>query len=137
RGGGGGGGEGGGGGAGGRGGGGGAERHEKDRGEEREAHPSESTAARGLLGLRFELVADAEPRLDERVRRRVAVDLLAEAADEDVDGPVARRVAPAPHPLQRLVARGHAPGPDPERVQATKPGPRPSVSAAPEAPRHH
>src|SRR4051794_38006823 len=62
-----------------------------------------------LLGLlvfvdRLELVADSVARLDERVPWRVAVDLVAQPPHEDVDGPVAMRLAPAPDPLQQLVA---------------------------------
>ena len=39
--------------------------------------------------------------------RRAAVDLLAHLPDEDVDGAVAVRLAPAPHPLEqnRVVSR--------------------------------
>src|SRR5207253_6156703 len=61
-------------------------------------------------GLRdgLELVADAVARLDERVPRRAPVDLLAQAAHEDVDRAVAVRLAAAPQLLQKLVARGDA-----------------------------
>src|SRR5947208_3473398 len=55
-----------------------------------------------LLQLGLELVADAEAGLDERMLRRVAVDLLTQAPHEDVDGAVAVRLAPAPDLLQQL-----------------------------------
>src|SRR3954462_12057340 len=45
-----------------------------------------------LFEFGLDLVAAAEPRLDERVRRRRLVDLLAEAANEDVDGAVTMRL---------------------------------------------
>src|ERR687888_579435 len=70
-----------------------------------------------LLRHRLELVADAVARLDEGVPRRAAVDLLAHLADEDVDGAVAVRLAPAPNALQQLVARDHPAALQRERVQ--------------------
>src|SRR5438105_3900991 len=62
------------------------------------------TGRRPVLAHGFELVADAVPRLDERVLRRTAVDLLPEPADEHVDRPVAVRLAPSPELLEQLVA---------------------------------
>src|SRR6478672_11297953 len=58
-----------------------------------------------LLELRFglELVAHAVARLDERVPRCLAVDLVAQLAHEDVDGAVAVPLAPAPQLLEQLV----------------------------------
>src|SRR5262249_43238328 len=63
----------------------------------------------GLAAVRngLEPVADAVAGLDERVVWRDAVDLVAEAPDEDVDGPIAVRLASPPDPLQELIARGH------------------------------
>ena len=62
-----------------------------------EAAPrAESEAGEGLLSLRLEAVADAVARLDERVPRRAAVDLLPQAANADVDRAVAVRRASAP-----------------------------------------
>src|SRR5439155_4118705 len=60
--------------------------------------------ARRLLWHRLELVADAVAGLDERVARRSMVDLLAQAADADVDGAVAVGRAAAPDPLQQLIS---------------------------------
>src|SRR4051794_11641554 len=57
-----------------------------------------------LLRFGLEFVADAEARLDERVLRRRAVDLLAQTTNEHVDGSVAMCFAPPPHLLQQLVA---------------------------------
>ena len=71
-----------------------------------------------------ELVADAVARLDERVRRGARVDLLAQLADEDVDGAVAVRGAPAPDPLQQLVAGEHAALVERERVDEPELGRR-------------
>src|ERR1700722_7404538 len=71
----------------------------------------------GLLELGLELVADAEARLDERVARRDPVDLLAQAADEDVDGAVAVGLAPPPDLLQQLVPGDDAPAVEGEGVQ--------------------
>src|SRR2546429_6329473 len=65
----------------------------------------------------LELVADAVARLDERVTRRSAVDLVAEAADEGVDGAVPMQLAAAPDPLQQLVACRHAAAVEGERVE--------------------
>src|SRR5256885_12379497 len=62
----------------------------------------------GCLSHRLQPVADAVPRLDERVRGCRPVDLLAEATDEDVYRPVAMRLAAAPQLLQQLVARDDA-----------------------------
>src|SRR5204863_5959195 len=59
------------------------------------------------LGDGLELVADAVARLDERMARRDAVDLVAQPPDEDVDGPVPVCFPPAPDLLQQLVASGH------------------------------
>src|SRR2546421_8541110 len=73
--------------------------------------------SRWLLRYGVELVAHAVARLDERVPRRAAVDLLAHLADEDVDGAVAVRLAPAPDALQKLVARHDPPALQGERVQ--------------------
>src|SRR5207302_4069643 len=69
--------------------------------------PIEAEIHRGRWLFRFglELVADSVARLDERVPWRAAVDLLAQTADEDVDGAVAVRLAPTPELLQQLVAR--------------------------------
>src|SRR4029078_4603816 len=75
-----------------------------------------------LLGCRFELVADAVARLEERVPRRAAVDLLAELADEDVDRPVPVGRAAAPDALQQLVARQDPTGLQGERVGEAKLG---------------
>src|SRR4026208_544549 len=52
-----------------------------------------------------ELVADAVARVDEVVPRGATVDLLAQLADEDVDGAVAVRRATPPHALEQLVPR--------------------------------
>jgi hypothetical protein len=52
------------------------------------------------LGYGFELVADAVACLNERVAGCRRVDLLAEPADEDVDGAVAVRFAPPPELLK-------------------------------------
>src|SRR5918999_2605340 len=54
-----------------------------------------------LLGL--ELVSHPVARLDEGVLRCATVDLLAQLADEDVDGAVAMPLAPAPELLEQLV----------------------------------
>src|SRR5436190_18539703 len=85
---------------------------------------AEVTGAVGSLRLGLKLVADAEPRLDERVPRRLAVDLLPQPADEDVDGAVAVRLAPAPHLLQQLVAGDDAAAVERERVQQLELGRR-------------
>ena len=69
------------------------------------------------LELGLELVADAEPRLDERMRRRLAVDLLAQPPHEDVDGAVAVRLATAPHLLEQLVACHDAAAVERQRVE--------------------
>src|SRR5204862_7000577 len=70
-----------------------------------------------LLRSRLELVADAVARLDERVPRRAAVDLLAHLADEDVDGAVAPRLPAAPHALEQLVPRDDAAALQRQRVE--------------------
>ena len=57
---------------------------------------------------RLQAVPDAVARLDERVRGGDPVDLVAQAADEDVDGAVAMGLAAAPDRLQQLVAGGDA-----------------------------
>ena len=74
-------------------------------------------APRELLRLGFQLVADAVPRVDEGVARRAPVHLLAELADEDVDGPVAMRRAASPDALEQLVTGEHAALLTGERVQ--------------------
>jgi len=68
------------------------------------------------LRLGLEPIPDAEARLDERVNRRAAVDLVPELPDEDVDGAVAIRVAAAPEPLQQLVASDDATALERERL---------------------
>src|SRR5688572_732963 len=70
----------------------------------------------GLLRGWIELVADAVAGLDEGVRRGARVDLLTQFPDEDVDGAVPVRCAPAPYPLQQLVAGEHAALVERERV---------------------
>ena len=72
----------------------------------------------------FELVADAEARLDERVLRRVAIDLLPQPADEDVDRAVAVGLTAAPDLLQQLVARDDAATVERERVEEPELGRR-------------
>src|SRR5205085_11347753 len=72
---------------------------------------------RRLLRHCVELVAHAVARLDERVARGPAVDLLAHLADEDVDGAVAVGLAAAPDALQQLVARDDPPALEGERIQ--------------------
>jgi len=62
--------------------------------------------------------------VDEGVARRAAVHLLAELADEDVDGSIAVRRAPPPHALEQLVAREHAPLLPRERVEQAELGRR-------------
>ena len=98
-----------------------------------------------ILRNRLEPVPDAVARLDERVRGRAPVDLLAQAADEDVDRPVAVRLATAPQLLQQLVAGDDAAAVERELVQEPelgrrqlgalrrrrRPGPRAGRSAAP------
>ena len=73
---------------------------------------------------RFELVADAVARLDERVARCGPVDLLAEPANENVDGAVAVRLTPPPKLLQQLVARRHAAGVERQLVEQPELGRR-------------
>lgn len=60
--------------------------------------------ARLLLRERLELVADPVARVDERVARRPAIDLVAKTPDKDVDRPVAVRLPAAPDLLEQLVA---------------------------------
>ena len=113
-----------------------------------EAVVSDSLPGRsGVCRLRHRLqpVADAVARLDERVGRRLAVDLLAQAAHEDVHGPVAMRLAPAPELLQQLVAGDDAAAIERELVEEAelrrrqlgargrrrRPAPRAGRSAAP------
>src|SRR5206468_10631559 len=79
-------------------------------------------AGRLILRDRLELVADAVARLDEGVPTGTTVDLLAQAADEDVDGPIAVRLAAAPELLQQLVACGDAAAVDRELVEEAEPG---------------
>jgi hypothetical protein len=69
-----------------------------------------AAGADALLGLGLELVADAVARLDERVARGAPIDLLAQLANEHVDGSVAMRRPAAPDALEELVAREHATG---------------------------
>src|SRR5438105_1847166 len=77
-----------------------------------------------LLRDGVELVADPVARLDERVPRRAAVDLLAHLADEDVDGAVAVGLAPAPDALEELVAGHDAASLERERVEEPELGRR-------------
>ena len=56
----------------------------------------DASVSRSLLGDGLELVPHAVPRLDERVARGALVDLLAQAADEDIHRAVAMRLATAP-----------------------------------------
>src|SRR5262249_60645760 len=67
-----------------------------------------SAVADGRLRRRLESVSDAVARLDERVLGGAAIHFVAQAADEDVDGPVAMRLAPTPQLLEQLVARDDA-----------------------------
>src|SRR3954469_21416425 len=60
------------------------------------------------LGYGLEAVADAVAGLDEGVAWGAPVDLLAQAADEDVDGAVAAGLAAAPQLLEELVSRDDA-----------------------------
>src|SRR4029077_7575472 len=75
---------------------------------------------RSGLRHRFEPVADAVARLDEGMRRRLAVDLLAQAAYENVHCAVAVRLPPAPELLQQLVARDDTAAIESELVEETK-----------------
>ena len=63
-------------------------------------------------------------------RRRVAVDLLAQAAHEHIDRTVAMRLAPPPHFLQQLVARDDATAVERERVEQLELGRRQLGAAA-------
>src|SRR5689334_10276044 len=76
-----------------------------------------AAAAQPLLLNRLELVADAVARLDERVPRRDAVDLVPQAPDEDVDRPVAMSFPAAPDPLQELVAGRHPTPVEGQRIE--------------------
>src|SRR5262249_55304039 len=76
-----------------------------------------SAVADRRLRRRFQPIPDAVAGLDERVPWRTAGDLVAQAADEDVDGPVAMRLAPAPELLEELVARDDATALERELVQ--------------------
>src|SRR5581483_4313637 len=80
--------------------------------------------ARLVFRYGFELVADAVARLDEGVPGRAAVDLLAQPAHEDVDRPVAMRLAAAPELLQQLVPRRDAAAVEGELVQEPELGRR-------------
>ena len=74
-------------------------------------HPAtglEGALLGGCFGDRFDLVAHAVARVDERVLRGAPVDLLAKLAHEHVHGPVAVGRPTAPDALQELVARKHA-----------------------------
>src|SRR4029079_14696036 len=62
----------------------------------------------GLLGLWLELVTDAVARLDERMPRRPAIDLVAQASDEDIDRTVPMRLPSPPELLLQFVARDDA-----------------------------
>src|SRR5204862_7731085 len=77
-----------------------------------------------LLLDRLEAVADAVARLDERVLRRAAVDLVPQAADEHVDGAVAVGLAAAPDLLQQLVAGRDAAALERELVEEAELGRR-------------
>src|SRR5207237_646630 len=77
---------------------------------------------RPVLRHGFELVADAVARLDERVPRCAAVDLLAQAAHEDVDRPVAMRLAASPELLEQLVPGGDAAAVERELVEKAELG---------------
>src|SRR5581483_12040912 len=76
-----------------------------------------ASSSDSLLRLGLELVADAEARVDERVARRRAVDLLAQPPHEDIDRAIAVRLPATPHLLQELVAGHDAPAVERERVQ--------------------
>src|SRR5512146_2362856 len=89
-----------------------------------------------LLRFRFELVAHAEARLDERVPRGVPVDLLAQPPNEHVDRAVAVRLASPPHLLQQLVARDDTTAVESERVEELELGWR-QLGAAPVDERLH
>jgi hypothetical protein len=60
--------------------------------------------------------------MDERVPRRPAVDLVPQAADEDVDGAVAVGLPAPPDSLQQLVARGDTASLERESVEEPKLG---------------
>src|SRR5437764_15223209 len=69
---------------------------------------------------RFEAVADSVAGVDERMRGSATVDLLAQLADENVDGSVPVRVPSSPQGLQQLVARHDAAALAREHVEQTK-----------------
>src|SRR3954471_22594965 len=71
-----------------------------------ETNPTARSWASFLDGL--ELVADAVARLDERVLRGVAVDLVSQPPHEDVDRAVAMGLPAASDLLQQLVAGRHS-----------------------------
>src|SRR6266536_1696619 len=83
-----------------------------------------SLNASSTFGLRLELVADAVARLDERVPRRGAVDLLPQPPYEYVDRPVAPRLAPSPQFLEELVAGDDAAAVERELVEEAELGRR-------------
>jgi hypothetical protein len=56
------------------------------------------------------------------VPRARPVELLAQLPDEDVDGPVAMRLAPAPEPLEQLVARDDLPALERQGVEEAELG---------------
>src|SRR5436305_14933259 len=58
------------------------------------------------------------------MQRPGAVELLAQLLDEDVDGPVAVRLAPPPEPLEQLVPGDDAPLLERQRVEQAKLGRR-------------
>src|SRR5262245_29109586 len=68
-------------------------RPQRTRGVLAPTWPERTARRRVLLGGGVELVADAVAGLDEGVPRGAGVDLLAQLADEDVDGAVAVRGA--------------------------------------------
>jgi hypothetical protein len=69
-----------------------------------------------------QLVPDAVAGLDEAVPGGALVDLLPQLADEDVDGAVAMRRAPAPDLLQQLVAVEHTATVERQHVEQAKLG---------------
>src|SRR5919197_3639369 len=70
-----------------------------------------------LLRDRLELVADAVARLNEGVLRRRPVDLVAQAAHEDVDGSISMSLAAAPDLLEQLVSGRHQPAVESQCVE--------------------
>src|SRR5207302_5682345 len=77
---------------------------------------------RAPLALRNGLqpVPVAVARLDERVVRSAAVDLVAQAAHEDVHRSVAMRFAPSPELLQQLVACDDSAAVDRELIEQSE-----------------